>query len=177
MHPWKTLSRVTILDHSKWLRVENHTVQLPDGRVIPNWCWVIMPDYVNVAAVTVDGKYLCFRQLKYTLSEPSLATVGGYLEPGEDPLAAAQRELLEETGYTAPEWTSLGAYKVQGNHGPEVAHLYLARRAQQVSAPDSDDLEEQELLLLSRAEVESALREGAFQVLAWAAIMSLALMR
>jgi ADP-ribose pyrophosphatase len=175
MQPWKTLSRQTILDHSKWLRVENHTVQLPDGRVIPDWCWVIMPDYVNVAALTEDGRYVCFRQTKYTVPDTTLATVGGYLEPGEAPLAAAQRELLEETGYTAPEWLHLGSYPVHGNHGSEVAHFYLARQARQVAAPDADDLEEQELLLLTRDEVERALHAGEFKVLAWTAIMSLAL--
>jgi ADP-ribose pyrophosphatase len=175
MRPWKTLSRQTILNHSKWLVVEDHTVQLPDGRVIPNWCWVIMPDYVNVAAVTEDGQYICFRQTKYTISGTSLASVGGYLEPGEEPLAAAQRELREETGYTAPEWINLGSYAVNGNHGSEIAHFFLARGAQRVAKPASDDLEEQELLLLNRQEVETGLENGEFKVLAWAAIMSLAL--
>jgi ADP-ribose pyrophosphatase len=177
MQSWKTLSRQIILNHSKWLVVENHTVQLPDGRLIPDWCWVIMPDYVNVAAVTEDGKYICFRQTKYAISGDSLASVGGYLEPGEDPLVAAQRELREETGYIAPEWTSLGTYVVNASHGSETAHLFLARRAYLASAPASDDLEEQELLLLSRQEVEAALKAGEFKVLAWAAIMSLALER
>jgi len=176
MQPWKTLSRQTILNHSKWLVVEDHTVQLPDGRVIPNWCWVIMPNYVNVAAVTEEGQYICFRQTKYSIPDTSLAPVGGYLDPGEDPLSAAQRELREETGYIAPEWISLGAYAVHGNHGSDIAHFYLACGAHKRSTPASDDLEEQELLLLSRQEVEAALRAGEFKVLAWAAIMSLALM-
>ena len=176
MQPWKTLSRQVILNHSKWLVVEDHTVQLPDGRVIPNWCWVIMPDYINVAALTEDGRYICFRQTKYTVQGTSLAAVGGYLNPGEDPLSAAQRELLEETGCTAPEWISLGAYAVGGSHSSEKAHFFLARGAHQVAAPASDDLEEQELLLLSRQEVEAALRAGEFKVLAWATIMALALM-
>jgi len=175
MEPWKTLSRQVILNHSKWLVVEDHTVQLPDGRVIPNWCWVIMPDYVNVAALTEDGQYICFRQTKYTVQGTSLATVGGYLEPGEDPLSAAQRELREETGCIAPEWISLGTYAVGGSHSSETAHFFLARGAHQVTAPDADDLEEQELLLLSSQEVLAALRAGEFKVLAWAAIMSMAL--
>jgi ADP-ribose pyrophosphatase len=176
MKPWKTLSRQTILNHSKWLVVENHTVQLPDGRVIPDWCWVIMPDYVNVAAVTEDGSYLCFRQTKYTVPGTSLAAVGGYLDPREAPLTAAQRELREETGYIAPEWINLGTYAVGGSHCSETAHFFLARGAHQVAAPASDDLEEQELLLLSRQEIETALRAGEFKVLAWATIMALALL-
>ena len=57
---WKTLSRQTILDHSKYLRVENHAVELSDGRVISDWPWIITPDYVNVVVVSESGKYLFF---------------------------------------------------------------------------------------------------------------------
>jgi ADP-ribose diphosphatase len=130
-----------------------------------------------VAAETEDGRYICFRQVKYTVQGTSLATVGGYLEPGEDPLSAAQRELREETGYTAPEWINLGKYAVGGSHSSETAHFFLARGARKVADPASDDLEEQELLLLSRLEVEAGLRAGEFKVLAWAAIMALAIIR
>src|SRR5262245_35515342 len=102
MQPWKIRSRQTVLDYGKFLKVENHTIELPDGRVIADWPWLITPDYVNVAAVTAEEQFLCFRQTKYAVEGVTLAPVGGYLEPGEAPLAAAQRELLEETGYESP---------------------------------------------------------------------------
>ena len=175
MKPWKTLSRQTILDLGKFLVVENHTVELPDGRVISDWPWIITPDYVNVAAITEAGEFLCFRQTKYAVDGISLAPVGGYLEPGEEPLAAAQRELLEETGYEASDWIGLGHYSVDGNRGAGMAHLFLAQGARWVRNLEADDLEEQELLRLSRTEVEAALAAGQFKVLAWAAVMALAL--
>jgi len=84
MKSWKTLARRTILQHSKFLVVEEHTVELPDGRIIEDWPWVITPDYINVTAVTTEGLFLCFRQTKYSVEGMSLAVVGGYLEPGED---------------------------------------------------------------------------------------------
>jgi hypothetical protein len=59
MQPWKTVSRKTILNHSRYLVVESHAVQLPDGRVIPDWPWVITPDFVNVVAVTEDTSSCC----------------------------------------------------------------------------------------------------------------------
>ncbi|MBN1485207.1 MAG: NUDIX hydrolase [Chloroflexia bacterium] len=175
MQNWKTLERRTILKHSKFLRVEEHTIELPDGRVIPHWPWIILPEYVNVLVLTEDGEYLCFRQTKYAVEGTSLAPVGGYLEPGEDPLETAQRELLEETGYRAAEWVDLGHYPVDGNRGAGLAHFYLARGGRPVARPDADDLEEQELLLLSRAEVEEALAAGQFKLLPWAALVALAL--
>ena len=83
MTSWKTLERKIILKQDKWLTVENHTVEVPDGRIIPDWPWVITPDYINVLAVTDEGKFLCFRQEKYGLVGASLAPVGGYIETGK----------------------------------------------------------------------------------------------
>jgi ADP-ribose pyrophosphatase len=177
MKPWKTLARETVFDHSKYLRVENHTVLLPDGRVIPDWPWVIAPDYVNVVAETEGGQFLCFRQTKYGVEGTTLAVPGGYLEPDEDPLAGAQRELLEETGFEAAEWIHLGSYRVGANRGFGTGHLYLARGARRVAEPDADDLEEQELLLLGRSQMETALSASKFKVLAWTAVVALALRR
>ena len=176
MQPWKTLSRRTILNHSRFLVVEEHTIELPDGRVISDWPWIISPDYVIVLAVTEDGEFLCFRQTKYGVDGTSLAPVGGYLEPGEDPLTAAQRELLEETGCEAPDWINLGQYRVGGNHGAGMAYLFLARGARRVAEINSDDLEEQELFPLTRSEIEAALAAGEFKVLAWTTAVALALL-
>ena len=175
MNAWKTLSRKTILPYSKYLTVEEHAIELPDGHIIPDWPWVITPDYINVAVVTTEGKWLCMRQFKYSAQAIILAPVGGYLEPGEEPLAAAKRELLEETGFTAPDWTSLGSYPVEGNRGCGTANLFLAQNACKVTEPDADDLEDQELLYLSHTEVEAAVANGEFKILAWQMVMVMAL--
>jgi ADP-ribose pyrophosphatase len=175
MRLWKTRARRVILNHNRFLTLENHEVELPDGRIIPDWPWIVAPDYVICVAVTENGRFLCFRQFKYGVGDVTLAPPGGYLEAGEDPLVAAQRELREETGYAAEAWQSLGSYVVDGNRGGGVAHLFLARRARPVVAPHADDLEEQTLLRLSRVEVSAALARGAFKVLPWATAVALAL--
>lgn len=176
MQRWRTRSRRTVLDRSPWLSVESHVVELPDGRVIEDWPWLVGREFVNVLAVTEDGELLVFRQVKYAVDGTSLAPVGGYLDDGEGPLAAARREVLEETGYEAEEWVSLGRYVVDGNRGAGVGHLFLARGARKVTEPDADDLEEQELLMLGRAEVEAALLAGEFRVMSWATVVALALL-
>lgn len=173
---WKTLSRETILDTGKFLKVENHVVELPDGRIIDDWTWVIIPDYVNVVAVTHDGKFVCFHQVKYAVEGTSLAVVGGIIETGEVPLEAAKRELLEETGYAADSWFPLGEYSVDANRGAGVGHFYLALKAAKIADPISDDLEEQELLLMSREEIRDALKDGEFKILSWSASIALALL-
>lgn len=175
MKPWKTLAKKLIFDQAPWLVVEHRTVELPDGRVIPNWPWVTTPDYINNVVEMENGEFLCFRQIKYGLPEPTLALVGGYLEPGEAPLAAAQRELREETGCEAGEWIELGHFLVDPNRGMATGNLFLARRARRVGDLIPDDLEEQEIVYLSRQELQSALDNGEFKILAWAAAVALAL--
>jgi ADP-ribose pyrophosphatase len=177
MKTWKTLSRKTILDHSRYLTVEEHVVELPDGRQIPNWPWIITYDYVNVLARTIQGEFISFRQVKYGVEGVSLAPVGGHIEAGEDPLAAAKRELLEETGYRASSWESLGSYRVNANHGCGTAYLFLAEGAEKIGEPVSDDLEEQELLLLDREEMHTALLAGEFKVLGWGMAVAMALIK
>ena len=175
MKTWNTRSRKLIFDQSPWLVVEHHEVELPDGRVIPDWPWVTTPDYINVVVEMETGEFLCFRQVKYGLPHPTLALVGGYLKENEEPLAGAQRELREETGCEAPEWISLGRYLVDPNRGIATGNLFLARRAHQVGEIIPDDLEEQKIVSLSRQELGAALERGEFEILAWAAAVSLAL--
>ena len=175
MKPWKTKTRKVILEQRPWLVVEHHTVELPDGKLIPEWPWIITPDYVNVVALTESGEFICFRQVKYGLEGMTLAIVGGFMEEDEEPLAAARRELLEETGYESDDWVPLGRYRVDPNRGIAMGNLFLARNARYVTPRDADDLEEQELIFLTREAVESALAGGEFKVLAWAAAVAFAL--
>lgn len=172
---WQTRSVHKVFESGKWVSIEHHEVELPDGRVIPDWPWITTPSYINIVPVTPAGRILCFRQLKYAFDTPSLALVGGYIEPGEEPLAAAQRELLEETGCTASGWHSLGNYWVDPNRGVARGHFFLALDAQSVADRDADDLEFQEPRLLTLSEAADALANGDFQVQAWALCLALAL--
>jgi ADP-ribose pyrophosphatase len=172
---WETVSKKMILNHSKFLIVESHTVKLPDGQIIPDWAWLIIPSAAIVLAVTPDNKFLCFRQTKYAVEGTTLAPVGGMLEPNEEPLDAAKRELLEEMGYEASEWVNLGSHILDPNRGIATMHLFLALKAEQITEPNSDDLEDQELLFLTRSEIENALKAGEFKILAWSAVVAMSL--
>jgi ADP-ribose pyrophosphatase len=173
---WKTTNRRTVLQNGKFLTVEYHTVELPDGTIINDWSWVVTPDFINAVVIDEQDNFVLFRQGKYAYDGMSLAPVGGYIEPGEDPLEAAKREVLEELGYAADQWVDLGSYRVDANRGAGTGYAYLALGARHVGKGLSDDLEEQELLILPRAEIEAALFRREFKALAWANLVALSLL-
>jgi ADP-ribose pyrophosphatase len=175
MKTWRTHASQKVFESGAWVSVELRTVETPSGQVIHDWPWVTTPDYINVVAVTPEGEFLIFRQDKYAFDTLTLAVIGGYIEAEEDAQAAAQRELLEETGCTADRWVDLGSYRVDPNRGVAMGHLFLALGARPVRAIDADDLEQQELLRLTRDEIEAALAAGEFRVLAWTLNVALAL--
>jgi ADP-ribose pyrophosphatase len=175
MKLWKTLSRREICHPNSFLKVELRCVQLPGGKRIEDWPYVVTPDYAVMVVRDGEGKFLCFRQTKYAVEGTTLAPVGGFLEPGEDPQTGARRELLEETGYTAAHWKSLGNYPVDANRGCGVAHLFVAWGACKTAERGEGDLEEQELVFLTHDEMAQALMEGQFKALPWAAVVAMGL--
>ena len=175
MKSWKTLEKHTLLKHNKYLTVESHTIELPDGRIISDWPWLVMPDFVNILAEGEDGRFICFRQTKYSVKGDSLAPMGGYMEPGETPEEAARRELREESGCEASQWINLGSFPIDGNRGAGTAHFFLARGARSMTAINADDLEEQVIVYLTRDAMSAALSGGEFKLLPWMSIVALAL--
>lgn len=164
------------LGSGRFLKVEQHVVEFANGQRVDDWGWVITPEFVNVVPLLAGGRILCFRQEKYAATGLTLALPGGYLEPNEDPLLAAQRELLEETGYAGGQWTPLGSFVVDGNRGSGRGHFFLAENVEWRQPPDADDLEVLETVLLTQQEVRGALLAGEFQVMPWSLCVALALL-
>jgi ADP-ribose pyrophosphatase len=175
MIPWKTLSKKIVLTRGKFLTVEDHKIEFPDGKIIEDWPWVITPDFINLLAVTADQKFICLKHPKYAIDGITLAPVGGYMEKDEEPLAAAKRELLEETGYVANEWIDLGTFVVDSNRGCGKGFLFFAKNAVKVSEPTEIDMENPEIIFLTKDELISAILNGEFKVLSYALTISLAL--
>ena len=176
MRIWKTLKKELILDFNKFLKVERHTIELPDGKVIHDWPWVISPDYALVMPVTEHGTLLLFHQTKYAVQGTTLAPVGGHVEPGEEPLHCAQRELREEMGCEAAEWISFGKYPNNANQGGGYGNLFLALNARKVCEPIIDDLEDMEMIELTTSELERRLLQGEVKSMGWTAMFGLGLL-
>jgi len=172
--PWTTLDRRVEFSGGPIREIVRETVQLPDGRIIPDFYTARMGDYALVYAVTTEGKVLVLRQYKHGLGRVCLTFPGGYVAPGEDPALAAERELLEETGYRGRKLTSLGSFVTNANQGCNTAHLFRIDGCQRECDPDSGDLEEMELTQFEPAELLGPSRFAEMGVLSYVTLVLLA---
>lgn len=141
MNPWKTLSTATVYDNP-WIRVEDHRVINPSGN--PGQYGKICFKNRAIGIIPLDerGNVYLVGQFRYTLDRYSWELPKGGAPLAEDPLAAAQRELREETGLTAARWRRLLELDISTSVTDEVGIVFVAEALQQgESAPeDTEDL-------------------------------------
>jgi len=124
------------------LHLRRDVVRLPDGTQTARE-YVRHPGAVGMVAVTPDGKVVLERQYRYPLRREFVEIPAGKLEPGESRLETAKRELLEETGYVAADWTRLGVVHNAIGYSDESIELWLATglEARQASLDAGEFLE------------------------------------
>ena len=142
----------------QFLRVYEDTVRCPDGHVAPRE-YLRHPGAVMVVPVLDDARLVLERQYRYPLRASFIEFPAGKIDPGEDILACAQRELREETGYTASEWTYLGGFHNAVGYCDEKIEVYLARGLQHEGAA-SDDGEVLEIFTATLDEVLAWIAEA-----------------
>lgn len=139
------IGRETLYE-GKILDLERMTVRLPNGREASREI-VRHRGACVVAAVDGAGRVALVRQYRAPIGRLTWELPAGKLEAGEDPLLCAQRELAEETGYTAGRWTKLTALLSTPGFCDEVLHTYLATdltRGQ--DHPDEDEFVQVEMV-------------------------------
>ena len=140
------------------LKVYRDRVRLPDGSESVRE-YIRHPGAVAIVALLEDGRVLLERQFRYPLARDFIEIPAGKLEPGEDHLATAKRELLEETGYVAAGWRRLGIIHNAIGYSDEGIEIWLARgleRREQKLEPG----EFLEVFSLPIAEAREMIRDG-----------------
>src|SRR5205823_3716682 len=124
-NPWARTSRTSVY-RNPWIEVFHDEVVRPDGR--PGIYGVVHFRNRAVGAVVLDDRdrILLVGQYRYTLDSYSWEIPEGGAPFGEDPLRAAQRELLEETGFTAANWIEIARAHLSNSVSDEIALIYLA---------------------------------------------------
>ena len=117
-------------------------------------------DWVNVVAVTPEQKLVAIRQYRQGSENITLEIPGGAVDPGEDFLTAARRELCEETGYTSTRWKLIGEVSPNPAFMNNTCQTFLAENCILSDSTNFDPLEEIETQLIDVAKVPEMVRTG-----------------
>src|SRR5881392_1741822 len=109
-----------------FLKVSRDRVRLPDGAITDRE-FIRHPGAVVILPLLDDGQVLLERQFRYPLDRVFIEFPAGKIDPGEDPLACAKRELREETGYTASDWQFVCTIHNAIAYSDEHLDLFVAR--------------------------------------------------
>lgn len=140
------------------LKVHRDRVRLPDGREGFRE-YIRHPGACAIVALFSDGSVLLERQFRYPNARVFIEIPAGKLEPGEPHLETAKRELLEETGYVAAEWSRIAVMNTAIAYTDETIELYLARRLEKRVA-QLDEGEFLETLVVPFGEAIEMIRDG-----------------
>lgn len=176
MQPWRILAARSLVERPPWLSVWEEDVELPDGQSIRGYVRSRARDYAMIFALLADGAVPMVRQYKHGTGRTSLDLPAGYLDtPEETPLAAAQRELQEETGVVSDNWHLLGHLVIDTNRGDTRAHIFLALDARCDGGMHLDPTEALEVSYHTPAELQEMVRHGEIDTLASAAGIMMAI--
>ena len=142
----------------KLLQVRRDVVRLPDGNTAQRE-YIVHPGAVMIIPITDSGEVVLERQFRYPLGREMIELPAGKIDPGESPLATGQRELLEETGYTAAQWQYVTTIHLAIGYSNERIDFYIARGLQQEGAR-LDHGEFLDVFTLPIAEALEWLRDG-----------------
>ncbi len=160
MKPWKKLGVAYEKNHTIFTLRE---LRVEDPRTGREWPRVTLdcPDWVNVVALTADDRVVLIRQFRFGTWDTTLEIPGGMVDPGEDPLTAATRELEEETGYRPRHVVPIGISEPNPATQNNRLHHYLATGCAKVHEGELDESEDIEVLLEPIARIDELVRSGA----------------
>ena len=160
----------------EWIDFRRSSWRFPDGSVFEPFYTYSRRDYVVIVASDEAGNYLCVRQFRQGIRKVTTEFPAGGIERkdgkeygdsgdlnAEDALAAAKRELLEETGYESDEWKHLLTVPSNATIADNYAHLFVAKNCRKVSGQDLDETEFLNVKKHAAQEIEEMIKAGEFQ--------------
>jgi ADP-ribose pyrophosphatase len=153
--PWKILSSTHVREHIRLDRCELPGGQVIEGTVLEFGAWVA------VLALTKEQEVVLIRQYRHGARKVIVELPGGAMDKeDENPLIAARRELLEETGYTSNRFIQVGCISPNPASHTNLIYSFLALDAEKAGSQQLDDTEEIEVFLKPLDEVIAMAKNG-----------------
>ena len=193
---WEEISCEHIVQ-DKWIDFRRSAYRFPDGREFEPFYSYSRRDYCVIVATDEEGNYLCVRQFRQGIGEVTTEFPAGGIErkdgreyaerthseevtesqkgrgqvSSEDALAAAKRELMEETGYESDEWEHLLTIPSNATIADNYAHIFMAKNCRKVAGQSLDETECLNVVLRTGDEIDKLIHGGDFKqamhVTAW----------
>ena len=168
----------------EWIDFRKTSFRFPDGNIFEPFYTYSRRDYVVIVASDEDGNYLCVRQFRQGIREVTVEFPAGGIERNdgkeygerseaavEDALAAAKRELQEETGYRSDDWEHLLSIPSNATIADNYAHIFVAKNCQKLFDQSLDPMEFLNVEKYTAEQIEKMIYEGRFKqiahVMAW----------
>jgi 8-oxo-dGTP pyrophosphatase MutT (NUDIX family) len=161
MNPWRRLQRRTLVDDA-WVKFHGDRVELPDGHVLDPY-WVLEErDWVHIIAFDEQGRVPLVRQYRYACDVVVLEFPGGLLDAGEDPVTAARRELLEETGCEVDECRLAGFVYPNPARQKNRQYCVIATGLRRVAGQSLDRSENIQIEFMRLSDIPARIASGEF---------------
>lgn len=171
---WEEISSEHIV-RDEWIDFRRSAYRFPDGSVFEPFYSYSRRNYVVIVASDTEGRYLCVHQFRQGIKEVTTEFPAGGIErkdgkeygsskdlPSEDALAAAKRELREETGYESDEWEHLLTVPSNATIADNYAFIYRAANCRKVAGQSLDETEFLNVSRYSAEEIEEMIAAGRF---------------
>lgn len=159
---WDVLESTYLIERP-WLTARKDRVRLPNGQINDEYYVLEYPDWVNVTAVTADGRFVMVEQYRHGLGVIETELCAGVVEKGEHHLDAAKRELMEESGYGGGRWRLLTVLSGNPSTTSNLTYCYVAEGVEKISGQHLDRTEDVAVRLLEKEEVERMLSEDSLK--------------
>ena len=180
---WEEVSCEHIVK-DEWIDIRRSTYRFPDGSTFEPFYSYSRRNYVVIVASDTEGNYLCVRQYRQGIKRVTTEFPAGGIErkdgreyghsqdvSSEDSLAAAKRELLEETGYESGEWRHLLTVPSNATIADNYAYIFEAKNCRKVAGQSLDETEFLNVYSYTEQELEDMIAAGDFpqavHILAW----------
>lgn len=161
---WRVTASSYVID-TPHLRLRKDTIELPDGTVVNDYFVRESRGFVIIFATTPDDRVILVRQYKHGAARVLLELPAGAIDPGEQPVQTARRELAEETGYEADSMELLRSFVTDPTNANTVAHLFIARNARKVRDQNLDVTEDIRVELVTVDQLRGLVRDGTIDVM------------